>query len=116
MFTLGSAKLLMPRPTVRGIPRLVIRCPMAPDPNARTSPKMVKMILKHIHIGLLEQRLCEVNFAELFQRRSDRRLTMVLTATCLITAYSLQMSKTRYNPCNAPSKPQILDWIIYPLS
>jgi hypothetical protein len=42
--------------------------------------------------------------------------TMVLTVTCLITAYGLQMLKTRYNPCNTPSKPQILDWIVYPLS
>jgi hypothetical protein len=52
----------------------------------------------------------------LFQSSFHLRPTMVLTATCLITAYSLQTSKTRYNPCNAPSKPQILDWIIYPLS
>jgi len=30
-----------------------------------------------------------------------------------LTTCSLQMSKTRYNPCNAPPKPQILLWIIH---
>ena len=43
-------------------------------------------------------------------------ITRVLTATCRITVYSLQMSKTRSNPCNAPSKPQIPDQIHYTLT